>query len=207
MNFPHGRLDLLASLALVHPVLLVLDAGMRTGIESPRPASDPTIPRSPHGGRGWPAFVPLRGRRPRSPRPGEARPGSRSGHFLIGELSEVPRGHVSAPSPSSSCRRIWDSSWKPANSFTCSLWYNGAMRKLDLAWAAGFVDGEGCISLHTVKAKSGPCYVLRLAVANTNFVMLEHLQRIFNMGNLIQRPPINTRCKLTGHWQVCSKQA
>ena len=48
-------------------------------------------------------------------------------------------------------------------------------RESDLAWAAGIVDGEGCISLHTVKAKHGPCYVLRLSVTNTSLLMLHRL--------------------------------
>ncbi len=80
-------------------------------------------------------------------------------------------------------------------------------RETDLAWAAGIVDGEGCISLHTVKAKHGSCYVLRLSVTNTSLLMLKRLVEIFGGGNIISQKKYADHHKNRWHWQVCSKQA
>lgn len=53
----------------------------------------------------------------------------------------------------------------------------------DLAWSAGFVDGEGCIALckHAQKIKGVEyrCFVLRLSVTNTDLRCLERLKSMF----------------------------
>lgn len=53
----------------------------------------------------------------------------------------------------------------------------------DLAWAAGFIDGEGCIALihhhQTIGQKTYQCFVLRLSVANTDLLSLERLKAMF----------------------------
>lgn len=77
----------------------------------------------------------------------------------------------------------------------------------DLAWAAGIVDGEGCISLHTVKTAGGVCYVLRLTVANTSPLMLDRLHHIFGEGNTVPKKRASEHHRQSWHWQVCSKQA
>ena len=76
-----------------------------------------------------------------------------------------------------------------------------------LSWAAGIIDGEGCISLHTVRtSKGGRCYVLRVTVANTSILMLNRLVNIFGMGNIIPQKRA-ARYKPSWNWQVCSKKA
>src|SRR3990167_21970 len=51
MDFPHGRFDLLARLALVHPVHLVLNPRMGAWIEPPGPAADLHVSWLPRGSR------------------------------------------------------------------------------------------------------------------------------------------------------------
>lgn len=54
----------------------------------------------------------------------------------------------------------------------------------DIAWAAGFVDGEGCIALvgrsQVIKGITYKCFVLRLTVANTDLRTLIRLKGMFN---------------------------
>ena len=81
------------------------------------------------------------------------------------------------------------------------------MHDTDLAWTAGIVDGEGCISLHTVTTSKGnQCYVLRLDVTNTNLLMLNRLQELFG-GNIIAGQRVAEHHKDVWHWQVASKNA
>ena len=66
----------------------------------------------------------------------------------------------------------------------------------DLAWAAGFIDGEGCIALYPrrqiLKGKTYHHFVLRLHVSNTDLLALERLQTLFggsiNKANHKDRP-------------------
>ncbi len=60
-------------------------------------------------------------------------------------------------------------------------------RETDLAWAAGIIDGEGCILLNIAHTHTGIAYVLRLVVANTSILMLNRLKEIFGEGNIIQK--------------------
>ena len=66
----------------------------------------------------------------------------------------------------------------------------------DLAWAAGFIDGEGCIALvhhkQNIKGKVYESFVLRLSVANTDALCLDRLKTMFggsiNSSNRASRP-------------------
>lgn len=55
--------------------------------------------------------------------------------------------------------------------------------QLDIAWAAGFIDGEGCIALchhrQRTKGRDYECFVLRLSVANTDLRSLQRLKSMF----------------------------
>jgi len=77
----------------------------------------------------------------------------------------------------------------------------------DLAWAAGIIDGEGCISLHIVKSSRASCFVLRVSVANTSVLMLSHLREIFGCGTTVLQQRAAAHHKPRWNWQVCSKQA
>lgn len=53
----------------------------------------------------------------------------------------------------------------------------------DLAWAAGFIDGEGCIYI----AESRGYYKLVISVGNTNRESVDKLKTIFNCGTIIHK--------------------
>ena len=76
-----------------------------------------------------------------------------------------------------------------------------------LAWAAGIVDGEGCIVLYKAKTRTGNAWVLRLTVTNTSKPMVMALQDIFGMGNLIFSPRNNPRHKDIWRWEVATRKA
>ena len=48
-----------------------------------------------------------------------------------------------------------------------------------LAWAAGFIDGEGCIHIERRERRRSPQHNLTLAVGNTCLAPLERLERLF----------------------------
>lgn len=61
-------------------------------------------------------------------------------------------------------------------------------RLADLAWAAGFVDGEGCISIvkQTFKdPKRRPIYRVRVQVAQSDLGVLKKLQKILGVQSSI----------------------
>lgn len=79
-------------------------------------------------------------------------------------------------------------------------------RDSDLGWAAGIIDGEGCILLNIYRA-GNDCYVLRVIVTNTDVSMLHRLKEIFGLGNIIPRPSNNPKHKMRWYWEVSSKKA
>jgi len=69
----------------------------------------------------------------------------------------------------------------------------------DLAWAAGFIDGEGCIHIERVKHKTRcDTYVLRLYIGNTNLESLDKIKHIFGCGS------VRTRSYVEGHMKMWS---
>lgn len=65
-----------------------------------------------------------------------------------------------------------------------------------LAWAAGFVDGEGCIHIARQRYKSGsrrPTYQLRLSVAQSDRYVLEHFARVMGVGHQIYAKIMDAR--------------
>jgi hypothetical protein len=64
------------------------------------------------------------------------------------------------------------------------------MKKTDLAWIAGFIDGEGTITIHIKPNRNGhpPCYVPLLAVTNTNLATLKHIQNLLPAPMYDHRP-------------------
>ena len=62
------------------------------------------------------------------------------------------------------------------------------MRKTDLAYAAGIVDGEGCIGLYLqTTQKSKPSYKMGVRVSNTNEWLLQWLKFAFGGSVCVQR--------------------
>lgn len=59
-----------------------------------------------------------------------------------------------------------------------------ATQEVDYAWAAGIVDGEGCIHIRRAASAAArfPSYQLRLQVSSTTMPMLLRLRRLFGGG-------------------------
>lgn len=56
------------------------------------------------------------------------------------------------------------------------------LKETDYAWAAGLIDGEGCIYIHkynSPKEGKNPWYSLRVFVGMTNFDVINHLKDLF----------------------------
>ena len=75
-----------------------------------------------------------------------------------------------------------------------------------LAWAAGIIDGEGCIRLARNKRKDRPndTFTAMVFVVNTDIRMLLKLREILG-GDVVSRPaPRNPNHKPQWRWQVFS---
>jgi len=79
----------------------------------------------------------------------------------------------------------------------------------DYAWAAGFFDGEGCVSVNRMPSGN----YLRLQVASTDLPVLERLQRVIGCGRINgpyqHHPDHKTRAhhKPVWHWRASSDEA
>lgn len=75
----------------------------------------------------------------------------------------------------------------------------------DLAWAAGLIDGEGCV---LIAKRSGRDYQLRLTVAMVHKPTLDRLQSTFGFGNV--RPHVGSRpegWRQKWVWCISARQA
>lgn len=80
------------------------------------------------------------------------------------------------------------------------------MNPLSPQYVAGFFDGEGCIIVAKdsgARHNKRPSYVLRVDVANTDYRVLEMLQREFG-GNIARSHGKNRPCY---NWQVNAQLA
>jgi len=69
--------------------------------------------------------------------------------------------------------------------------------EIDLAYAAGVIDGEGCISL----SKTAFSYSLQLSVHNTDKRLIDWLQFKFG-GGVYDHVPANGKRKKTYAWTI-----
>lgn len=76
------------------------------------------------------------------------------------------------------------------------------------AWAAGIIDGEGCIRLARMKRKNRPndTWTIQVYVANTDIRMLIKLRDLFG-GTIANRKVVSPKHKQQWRWQVFSKKA
>lgn len=70
---------------------------------------------------------------------------------------------------------------------------------IDLAYVAGFFDGEGCITTSIVKKKARKTHHIYsiIVITNTNLAVLEYIQSIFSFGRITEKkydPGRKTRC-------------
>ena len=80
------------------------------------------------------------------------------------------------------------------------------MEPVDIGWAAGIIDGEGCILLSRNKKRG--CFTLRVHVVNTDPYMLIKLKKLF--GGSIHESNAKTdlpHWKFKWVWVVVSKDA
>lgn len=63
------------------------------------------------------------------------------------------------------------------------------MKKQEIAWAAGIIDGESCIRICHTLAKPGgkPYYSLRIAVEMTHAGTVRRLASLFGAGSILLR--------------------
>ena len=63
--------------------------------------------------------------------------------------------------------------------------------EIDIAWAAGFIDGEGCLRIakHANAGGVNPIYHLHLAISQNRRETLEHCQTIIGVQSSICRFP------------------
>lgn len=79
------------------------------------------------------------------------------------------------------------------------------------AYVAGFVDGEGCISI--VKRKpyrscKSTTYALSFMITNTNLNVLKYIQSLLGVGTIIKKDTTKyPKWKSCYNYQVCSEQA
>lgn len=74
------------------------------------------------------------------------------------------------------------------------------LKKTDLAYIAGLIDGEGCLSANRKK----DCIATNLSVVNTNRPVIEFLQRYCG-GGIYRRHPLGRRVVWT--WWLSSNPA
>lgn len=78
----------------------------------------------------------------------------------------------------------------------------------ELAWVAGFIDGEGSIGIIKTYGRHGqsPTYLIRLEVSNTNREIITFLRDLFG-GGLQPDKKRNPAWKDSYKWVVAAKQA
>lgn len=80
--------------------------------------------------------------------------------------------------------------------------------ELNLAWAAGFIDGEGCIRI--VKGstrKQTDRYYLQLTVVQTELEPLKKMKDMFQCGTIFTVPRKNPKHKPLSTWKVQTRAA
>lgn len=76
---------------------------------------------------------------------------------------------------------------------------------IDLAWAAGFIDGEGCIGVYGRTDNRGS-YALRLSVAQVDPRPLLVLQSMFG-GRIRQTKPRGSKSRPASVWELHNWEA
>jgi len=81
------------------------------------------------------------------------------------------------------------------------------MKKTDLAYTAGIVDGEGCIRIYKSSRKGHKYldYVLRVDVTNTEIWLCQWLR--FAFGGTVHKHGSLPHCKLCWSWVIQAKAA
>lgn len=89
------------------------------------------------------------------------------------------------------------------------------MNEIDLAWCAGLIDGEGCITISYsdaayFKGSRNPIHSLYLKVTMTHEPTIRHIHSLFNLGSVqVHLPGKNAKpnWNTAYSWLCCSNQA
>ena len=71
----------------------------------------------------------------------------------------------------------------------------------ELAWAAGLIEGEGCVSRTQTTERSRAYNYWHLRVASTDLDVLEHLRRVIGFGR-IYKQTVKDGCKPAWQWVI-----
>jgi len=74
-----------------------------------------------------------------------------------------------------------------------------------LAWAGGFLEGEGCFTLYQRRPGHRTYYIAQIAAAQVDNVPLLRLKRMFG-GNIHLKPRKDERHRDIWYWEVGSAQ-
>lgn len=73
-------------------------------------------------------------------------------------------------------------------------------RQTDYAWAAGFVDADGCISLHPQRFSGYTSPIMQLIIVQKDITGLEHFRALFNGHEKIS--PVYRHNKTRKYWRL-----
>lgn len=79
------------------------------------------------------------------------------------------------------------------------------MNDTDIAWAAGFIDGEGCIAIRKRNGKGDKGYVLSLTATQVDALPLLKLSKIF--GGAVGGPYGSQSGRFYHTWTIVGKRA
>ena len=76
---------------------------------------------------------------------------------------------------------------------------------VEIAWAAGLFEGEGCISTTKHELKSGTHLYIKMSLSMTDFDVVEKFARIVGAGNLTPKRRGQEHWKDQLQWQCGSR--
>lgn len=79
------------------------------------------------------------------------------------------------------------------------------MRKVDVAYVAGIVDGEGCIGLNINRAGKSKSYRIKISVSNTNEWVCQWLRLCF--GGCVSKSIVRGNRKPQWTWFISGNKA
>lgn len=73
------------------------------------------------------------------------------------------------------------------------------MDKIDIAWLAGLIEGEGCIRVHNIRNP-------RITVEMTDKDIIDRLQSITESGSIAKRKKKQLHHKQAWTWSLCTRE-
>jgi len=83
------------------------------------------------------------------------------------------------------------------------------LNKIDCAYIAGFIDGEGSIILYERKNSWSDSYAMRVIVSQSDkgLFILEWIKEITGIGSIVNKPRFNPLHRNSCHWQANAEAA